>query len=342
MIELAVVVFLTIFISLNCSLYEAVLYSTRVGALEAAKARGGHLAAHMLALKRHIAGPIAAILILNTVANTAGAALSGSYAGQVLADHGPWAVPLFSAGLTLAILLVSEIIPKTAGAVYWQRLWPWIVWPILLIRTVLGPFVFLVQRLSNLIAGRGPGERITDEEILGLTRLGAAQGEINEAENRMVHRVMELEETRVRDVMTPRTVVFCLPEGMPVKEALRLATERGFTRVPVYRDDPENIIGYVTLPDLADVRYPSRQEAPIRELTREIDHVPEAADCLRTLSRFLRDRVHIAGVLDEYGGLAGIVTLEDLIEKVLGREIVDERDLAVDMQAVALRRARGE
>jgi CBS domain containing-hemolysin-like protein len=337
---LALVVFLTIFISANCSLYEAVLYSTRIGSLEGltARAGGSWTVRHMLQMKRNISAPIAAILILNTIANTAGATVAGMYAADEL---GSAAVPLFSAGLTLGILIFSEIVPKTVGAVYWPVVWPLTVVPLLVMRKVLFPLIFVTEGISKLLTRGNQSVDITEEDILGVTRLGARHGEISEWESLMVHNVISLEEKAVREIMTPRTVMFSLDETMPVSEALDAAAEKGFTRIPVYREDHENVTGYVMLHDLASGQAQEHPDRPVGEFAQEIRFVAETANCLTLLATFLRRRLQIAVVADEYGGLSGLVTLEDLVETLLGTEIVDEKDAVVNLRELA-RRQRQE
>lgn len=337
MFTLGVVVFLTIFISLNCSLYEAILYSSRIGALEAVKRSGRHtaLADRMLGMKRHIAAPIAAILILNTLANTAGATLAGMYANRELGPYGPWAVPVFSLVFTAAILIFSEIIPKTVGAIYWRSLWPLTVWPLIFMRMALAPFIFLTEKLTRLLTGTGTQKVVTEDDILGIARLGAAEGEISEMESLLIRNALRLEEVSVRAVLTPRTVLFCLAEETSIAAALPEATARGFRRIPVYQGERENITGYVMIHDLASARAQEDLEKPVAHFRQPIATVAEQANCLQVLARFLKERRQLALVRDEYGGLAGLVTLEDLVETLLGAEIVDEHDAVVDLQAHA-------
>lgn len=334
MTALVVVVALTLMVSALCSLFEAVLFSTRLGALEAARESGRRspqTVDRMIAMKRHVSGPIAGILILNTVANTAGATIAGMYCAEILGhDY----ILVFSAGLTLAILFVSEIIPKTYGAVHWRGLWPFTVWPIYVIRVALTPFIWITQHLTRLITHGQQTTTATEEEILAMINLSASEGQISREENRMVQNIINMEEKRARDIMTPRTVMSIMDGSLPAADALKVASEAGFSRFPVFKDDPENITGYVLLRDL----YAAAAQNPGQQLLgtqKPIDFVPETANCLTLLNNFLKHRRHIAMVTDEYGGVAGLLTLEDLIETLLGSEIVDETDRATDLQALA-------
>jgi CBS domain containing-hemolysin-like protein len=338
MFVLLLVVFITIFISAQCSLYEATLYSTRTGALEAAKLNSNlqGRAQKMIALKQNVSAPISAILILNTIANTAGATLAGMYAHTVL---GTAMVPLFSILFTLAILFVAEIMPKTIGAVYWRGLWPFIVWPIMFMKSVMNPFLFVTQKFTGLLTPKGTSVPfVTEEEILGVIRMGAREGEISQLESQMVHNIISLEDRKISEIMTPRTVVFSLAETLSVKEAYKIACKKGFTRIPVYRDDRENVTGYVMMPDLGSEKIMRDPSKTLTDISKPVTFVSEEEDCLAMLTVFLKKRRHIAIVNDEYGGVAGLVTLEDLLETVLGAEIVDETDKDIDMQKVALKR----
>lgn len=337
MITLLLIVFLTLTISAVCSLFEAILYSTRVGTVEVAKSKGDKkgIASQFLRMKKNISAPISSILILNTIANTAGATLAGMYAARVLGGPN---VPLFSIILTLSILFFSEIIPKTIGAVHWRRLWALIVRPLAFIRLVLHPLVFVTQKLSSFItAGQSP-ITITEEEILAAAQMGAREGEISDQEHAIINNLIHLENKTVREIMTPRPVIFSLDADLTVSEALPLSSERGFTRVPIYEEDKENIIGYVRIHDLTAAKNLQNPKLALKEIARSISFIPEMINCFNLLSDFLRQRKHIAIVVDEYGGLAGVVTLEDLLETLLGHEIVDENDHAIDLQEVARKR----
>lgn len=339
MITLVVVVFLTVFISANCSLYEATLYSTRTVTLEAERERGDRrkLAERFISLKRNISAPIAAILILNTISNTGGATVAGMYAGEEL---GPAMIPAFSVFFTLAILFFAEIMPKTLGAVYWRKAWPWIVRPLTFINYALYPAVVIAQRFANLLTPRRKAPAVTEEEVLAMVRLGAQEGEIKASESRLVHNIIMLENKQIREIMTPRTVVFSLEADMPAGEALKAAETCGFTRIPIYDDDRENLIGYIIRHELFSSKTIASPHIPIRSIAKPISFVPQSTDALALLNAAVRQHKHIFVVVDEYGGMAGLVTMEDLIETVLGDEIVDETDTVVDLQESARQRGR--
>ena len=332
------VVAVTLMVSAMCSLFEAVLYSARMGALEMAKAGDDEnmtqRAAQMLQMKKHVAAPISAILILNTVANTAGATLSGMYCHKVLGDQ---YILIFSIGLTLGILFISEIIPKTFGAVHWRGLWPYTVRPILVMRCILGPAIWLIHQLTRFITSGQTTSSATEEEILALMNVSEREGEITAEENAMVQSIINLEDKLAQDVMTPRTVMSTLDSMTTLEDAIPTAANAAFSRFPIYKDEREEIIGYILTRDLYAAAIRNKKQAVVA-LAKDIEFVPETANCLTLLNTFLKHRHHIAIVTDEYGGLAGLITLEDLIETALGSEIVDETDRATDLQALARRR----
>lgn len=339
MFVLIVIVAVTILVSSSCSLFESVLYTTRMGTLEASKSEGRRqrLAASMLEMKRNISGPIAAILILNTIANTAGATMAGAWADKVL---GGGMVPLFSILFTFAILFFAEIFPKTAGAVFWRTLWPGIVRPLTAMRYLLSPLIWVTEKATSLITRGHKSQHITEKEILAVIRWGETEGEISNLESLIVHNIIGLEDKQVEDIMTPRTVMFSLPETALVEDVREEASEKGFTRIPLYRDDRERITGYVMIHDLNSHKACSAQGVTLAGLARPMGFVDQGTNCLKLLARFLRTRRHVSVVKDPYGGVAGLVTLEDLLETMLGTEIVDERDEVADLQKLARRKMR--
>lgn len=335
---LIIVVTATILISASCSLFEAVLYSSRTTTLaSAAKSNGrSRVAQQMLELKKNISQPIAAILILNTIANTAGATVAGMLAAETLGHQ--W-LPVFSTILTLGILFFSEIMPKTIGAVRWRSIWPLVVFPLRVIKVGLYPMIYLTEKFTTLITKGHTPVTVTEDEILAMVHMGAAAGEISKEEGKIVQNIIKMEDKRVRDIMTPRMVIFSLDADMPVGKAARLIEEQGYSRIPIYEEDEENIIGYVLAKEINSPKVQATPDAPLRKFAKKITFVPETVNCLTLLTRFLKHRLHLAIVVDEYGGVDGLVTLEDLMETMLGTEIVDETDDVEDLQEVARRRA---
>ncbi len=341
MTVLVLIVFLTILVSANCSLYEAVLYSSRRGTLESAKTQRqkGKLARIFIDMKLNISKPIAAILILNTLANTAGATIAGMYATHVL---GTEYIVVFSITFTILILFLSEIMPKTLGAVHWKILWPWVVYPLRLIQYLLSPLIFITEKITKLLTSSTTPKSITEEEIVALVHLGAKEGEISHDESRMVRNIINLEEKRVEEIMTPRKMVFSLDVNLSVKRAFNEIHPHAFNRIPVYENDKENVIGYVLVKDVYTLNILDKGSENLKSILLKITKIDENTNCLNLLNNFLKSRKHIAVVTDEFDSLAGIVTLEDLIETALGHEIVDETDKVVDLQAEARKDLRNK
>ena len=194
------------------------------------------------------------------------------------------------------------------------------------------PLVAMIRSFTNILDKGSQDPQVTEEEILAAVRIGAHEGEISAGESAMVHNIINLENRAIREIMTPRTVIFSLEAGTSVEEASRALDQKGFSRVPIYEGDSENIIGYIMIHDLFSVKTLSNPKATIKTIAKPISFVPGTWDALALLTSFLKKRRHIAVVVDEYGGVDGLVTLEDLIETLLGDEIVDETDKVVDLQ----------
>lgn len=318
---ISVVVF-TLLLSGFCSLLEATLYSTRVASLEAAKAQGKHVqgAETFLAMKRDIAEPTAAILILNTIANTAGA----TFAGMLVAQHmGTHAVLLFSAFLTLSILMLSEILPKTYGAVHWRGLWPFLVWPLVAIRRVLSPAIWVTEKFSSLIT-RGRAAPVTTEgEILAMIQLGAKEGEVTPTELELLTAVFLFDETTVREIMVPRHEVVGLDLGLSLDDCLRVVREHKHTRYPLCRGSLDSAVGIVHIKDLIG---PMGEESfKLEPLARPIERLPDLLPIRKVLRAMQGSRSHMALAVDEHGSVVGLITLENVIEQLVGA-VQDEFD----------------
>lgn len=319
-------------VSFLCSVLEAGLLSLPRSHVETMVERGSRAGRTLQAMKANIDRPLAAILTLNTIAHTVGAAGVGAQAAVVFGDV---AVGIAGAVMTLAILIFSEIIPKTLGAVHARALAPFTAMTTRVMIVICYPLIIALERMNRLIGPRRRKAPITRAEVLATVRLGREGGSLGEREHHIVSNVLALGNIGVRKVLTPRTVVFSLPREMTVGEALSQHHPFRFARIPIYRDSPEDITGYVLRFDIHEAPAAGRAEEPLATLSRPIITIPELATVADALEQMLRERQHIAVVVDEYGGLEGIVTLEDLLETLLGQEIVDETDAVVDMQDLA-------
>lgn len=318
---LIVVITVGLVVSFTCSILEAVLLSMTHSYVALLQERGERSGELLAAMRANIDEPIAAILTLNTIAHTVSASVGGALALRVFGDA--W-IALFSAVLTLAILVVSEILPKTIGATYWKRLGPPAAYVLRGMIIVLKPVLVPLAWFNRLISPKGgTGPTVSRAEIEILAEIGRREGTLDEEEWKVVTNVMNLSEIRVDDVMTPRTRVVSLDVNAGIDGALALFTEHGHRRYPVYEGSIDNIIGIVTVSDLLRAR--EQPGAELRSILRQPRFVPESKPVEDLIREMRRDRISMAIVIDEYGGTAGIVTLEDLFEEIIG-DIRDEHD----------------
>ncbi len=319
--------------SFMCSIAEAVLLSITPSYIEAQRDARPRLAALLKRLKQeNVDQSLAAILTLNTIAHTVGAIGAGAKATLVFGSA--W-FGVFSAVMTLLILFASEIVPKTIGAVYWAAL----ARPTaLFVRTlilVLYPLVWVSEKLTKLIARGRDTHIFSREEFLAMSRMGEQSGLLNNKEFRVIRNLFRLDGLQARDIMTPRPVMEALPEDMPMEEAFERVTTLPFSRLPLYRTDSDDVSGFVLKDDILLEVARGRREGTVRALRRDLLVVPEMVPLSSLLDQLLNDRQHIALVVDEYGGTRGLVTLEDLLETLIGIEIMDESDKVDDMRALA-------
>jgi putative hemolysin len=282
----------------------------------------GHRSGRLISrLRANLDGTIAAILTLNTIANTAGGAIVGAMVLEVFGDR--W-VAGFSAVFTVAVLIFSEIIPKTIGAIYWQQLAPVVAYPLTLMVFVLKPLLLVLSVIGRILAPRGPKRpTVSRAELEILAQIGHREGTIDEEEYQMVTRVIQLDEIVIREVMTPRTEIIGIPVSSTLAEAESLMLASGHSRMPVYEGSLDKIVGIVLGRDLWKACRQGGES--LDEIVRAPRFVPESKPVEDLTREMRRERIQIAIVIDEYGGTAGLVTLEDLIEEIVG-EIHDEHD----------------
>ena len=336
--QLILAVGLAIFISAVCSLFEAVLYSVPLRQVEA-MIQGGKFGGRTFRhLRRNVERPIAAILSLNTIANTAGAAFAGAAATAVFGHQ--W-LGYFSAVFTLAILVFSEIIPKTAGVVYGRSLAGPVAYALKGLVWTMTPVIWLMGRITRLIGRGSRDEAVTSEEIQVMARLSRRTGGIKIFQEQAIERVLTLQEKTAKEVMTPRTVIFSLNQRLKLSDAVKAAGRWEHSRIPVFDQSPEDVVGIVHTKDVLVALAKDRTgtDDHLKNLMRPIHFVAETAPLNMVLGEFLELKQHLFAVIDEYGGLAGLISLEDILEEILGREIVDESDEVADKQELARERS---
>jgi len=276
-------------------------------------------------------------LSLNTIAHTAGAAIAGSAAAAVFGHQ--W-LGYFAAFFTLAILVFSEIIPKTAGVVYGRPLVPMVAYPLTWLVWLMTPVIWLGSLVTRLIARGKTEEAVTAEEIRVMARLSLRTGGIKPYQEQTIERILTLQNKMVKDVMTPRTVTFSLNEHLTLEDASRKPKKWEHSRFPVYDEDMEDVVGVVLTKELFIALAEGKKDMHLTELMRPAHFVVETAGLNKVLIEFLESRQHLFVVLDEYGGLSGLVSLEDILEEILGREIVDESDQVTDKRELARQRRK--
>ncbi len=329
---------LSIVFSFLCSIWEAVLLSITPAYTQQLVQQGGEPGESLQSFKENIDRPLAAILTLNTIAHTVGAIGVGAQASRI------WGVSLMATVIvpvvmTLAILLLSEIVPKTIGANFWRELTPFTVRSLNLIIKLLAPLVMLSQLITRMLKKDKSASVLSRADFTAMATLGSQQGVLEESESQYLQNLLKFNKVRAQDVMTPRTVVISCDETTGLADFHAKHPDLRFSRIPIYSESQDNVTGYFLTNELlaALLNTPESQE-PVSSLRRDIIAVTEDFPIIKLFTRFIETREHIALVLDNFGGKAGIVTMEDVIETLLGIEIVDELDDTEDMQVLARKR----
>jgi len=332
-VQLIAYVLLALGFSFLCSVAEAVLLSVTPSYIEGLKEKRPKRAALLKRLKQDkVDQALAAILTLNTIAHTVGAIGAGAKATVVFGSY--W-FGLFSAGMTFMILFLSEIVPKTIGAVYWSKLTGPTALFVHMLIVVLYPVVWISEKLTRLIARKKDLHAFSREEFIAMARIGEVTGHLQKNESRIIRNLFRFESVKISDVMTPRTVIAAFPEEMSIMEALKLVTQTPFSRLPIYGRDIDDITGFVLKDDVLVFNTQGQGHKKLKSLRRDILAVPESISLPVLFEYLLKDRQHIAIIVDEHGGTEGLVTLEDLIETLMGMEIMDETDNVENMRALA-------
>lgn len=330
---LAAYILLALVFSFICSVSEAVLLSITPSYIAGLQQKRPKLAMLLKRLKQeNIDQSLAAILTLNTIAHTVGAIGSGAKATVVFGSA--W-FGLFSAIMTLMILFLSEIIPKTIGAIHWRRL---TVVTAVFVRGLiltLYPLIWLSERLTKLISRNKAVHIFSREEFVAMAGLGEQSGHIRESESRIIRNLFKFESIRAKDIMTPRSVIAALQQDMTVAEALDIRSDATFSRLPIFSRNLDDITGFVLRTDLLISKAKDQGDTRLYELKRDIMTVPAEIPLSGLLEYLLDHRQHIVLVIGSFGENVGVLTLEDVVETLLGMEIVDETDRVVDMQALA-------
>ena len=319
-------------ISFLCSLLESTLLSTPLSYVTMREDEGYRPAKAFKKFKTDSSRPIAAILSLNTIANTLGAAGVGAQATLVFGSK--W-FGLVSVMTTILILVFSEIIPKTIGTNYWKSLMG-VVTPILkVLVTIMFPIVIVVEFLTRLITPKESDTSVSREEVSAMANVAEEGGDLEEDENTIIQNLINMDEVTAEDAMTPRVVCAIASENMTVKNFYKDKSFRHHSRIPVYADNDEYITGYILRMDALQLMAEDKYDVPLSTIRRDIASFQDTTPLDRIWDEMLGKDEQIAVVIDEYGSFQGILTLEDVIETLLGSEIVDEKDTVRDMQQLA-------
>ena len=329
---LVLAILCTLSVTFACSLAEAVVLSSTVAEVEAlkrAKPRRGGLFERF---KHDLDETIATILTLNTIATSLGSMIIGVLAAHRFADT---AIGVFSGALTLMILVFSEVIPKNLGVVHRVRLQPLIVYPLLWAQRLLFPIIGLCRVAVRLFVRRAPPAHPSDREIILLAEKGAQEGTLTHSESNIIANALSLDDVRVSEIMTPRTVVTTLKKTATIAAVFAEYPNIPFARIPVQQKNLDDIVGLVRRRDLLKAKANDQDLETVGSLMQEINFIPETVTVGNALQVFLKTHQQLLVVVDEFGSTAGVVTMEDVMEHILGREIFEKDDVAVDMRELA-------
>lgn len=327
--------FIALITSFLCSIMEAVLLSTPLSYVKAKVAEGTKSAISFLSLKEDIDKPLSAILSLNTVAHTVGAAGVGAQATIVFGEA---YFGLVSAVLTILILVVTEIIPKTLGANYNRELMSISAKVIKGMIILTYPLVVVSAVLTRLLSRKSTNLTVSREEISALANIGTDEGIFGDKENKIIQNLIRLKSIKITEIMTPRIVVVVANENMTLQEFLKNKDFLHFSRIPIYEGNRDSITGYVFRELVFEKLAEDFFDLTLKDIKRDIVTFPASITLFKAWEEMLNKKEHIALIVDEYGGMDGIATLEDIIETLLGFEIVDEKDRVEDMQQYAMER----
>jgi CBS domain containing-hemolysin-like protein len=327
---LAIVATLTT--SFVCSLFEALVLSTTVAEIEALKKIRPRRGQRLEALKLGIEETISAILTLNTIVNSLGSVVIGAIGAKL---YGEKALVIITVAFGTLLLVGAEVLPKNIGVIYRRQLQPYVVYPLWYLRRVLLPITYLCNVVVRFFIREPVDAHQSDEEIILLAERGAQQGTLTKSESNIIANALSLDNIRVSEIMTPRTVVTALRKSATVGEVFREFPNLPFGRMPVYGRNLDDIVGLARRRDLLKAKANDQDLAPVESLVHEIHFIPETVTVANALQTFLKTHQQLLIVVDEFGATAGVVTMEDVMEQLLGREIFEKDDVAVDMRELA-------
>ena len=336
MITLAIAILFTLGVSGLCSLLEAMILSTTTAEIEELKRLNSKRGEMLDLFKVDIEETSSAILALNTIANTLGATLSGGIFTKLFPGDNP--LFYFSMGLTLGILIFSEILPKNIGIIYRSALQRHLVYPLWIVRISMYPFSQAGKWIVRFFVGKASVHEDEDQEIILLAERNAKDGLLSDGESTMVSNALRLDDVTVRDIMTPRTVMTAYHAEKTLQEIFEETPNIPFARLPVYEENIDDILGIVRRRDLLKAISEQLGDRKVSSYVHDTVYVPEHASATDALQTFLTNHQQIGIVVDEFGSVSGVISMEDIIEYLLGQEIYEKDDIAVDMRELARRK----
>lgn len=319
--------------SFICSVLEAVLLSITPSYISIASEQDPKLGKDLQKFKENIDRPLAAILTLNTFAHTIGAAGVGAQAQLLWGDA---YISLTSGVLTLIILIFSEIIPKTIGANHWRQLAPISIRTLkVMIYSPLYPIILLSQFITKRLKKEKGRSVLSRADFTAMAEIGIREGIFQEGESQIIRNILRFNNILVRHIMTPRTVVVSAQQDMAIVDFFKSSPDLRFSRIPIYKENLDDVTGYVLKDEVMYEMIQNQGEKPLKAIARKIQVVPEHMPIPTLFNRLLKHKDQVALIVDEYGGTAGLISMEDIIETLLGMEILDELDQVADLQTWA-------
>lgn len=328
--------FLATAVSFTCSLLESVLLSTSHAYIAVAIKKGRRYGPILEDLKDRINRPLSAILTVNTIANTIGGAAVGAHVQRLYGDN---YLAIATGSLTVMILILGEIVPKVIGTTHWKSLAPACAYGVKGLIFSVYPFVWLSEKLSRAM-GAESGSMVSREEVIVTAEMGADEGSIRPKESAIIRNLLMLDNMKVSDIMTPRSVIYAYEKGTTVSQVTAEHKPVRFSRIPVFEENLDHILGFVHRYKILEAVSRDEDNVLVEELLTPLHSIPENISVAAALDQFIKRHEHVFLVVDDYGSTSGIVSLEDAIETLLGVEIVDEFDSHADMRQYALEQWR--
>lgn len=335
----------SILFSFLCSVWEAVLLSITPAYISQQKQAGTQLGKNLEHFKEDIDRPLSAILTLNTIAHTVGAIGVGAQAGKLFGENyinlGFTSMSyesIIATVMTLAILVLSEIIPKTIGANLWRKLAPFTIRSLTILLVVLAPFVWLSQRITKTLKKDKDKNVFSRADFKALTHAGEESGALAKKESTFIKNLLRFDAIKVKNIMTPRTVMIMADEEMTLQEFYNRHEKLRFSRIPIYSNQPDNISGFILKDELLENLVKDNDDWPLHQIRKDVLAVNQDKPLPELFDALTQNRAHMAIVVDDFGSLVGLVSMEDVFETLLGLEIMDESDAVADLQELARKR----